>query len=138
MSFHRDLPESITTTTTTSDRSVEIAQFCRGFLNGNYQHLHQIVAEYDGKFARIDIVFTSHNFDNTFQLICKYLFTARPATSSYVLAVLGFAVTIDNQLKNSSTWYSSDIMVGSLTSVLVDINFDPRCVEYTRSLCVLL
>lgn len=134
MSFHRDMSKTITT----SERSIEIEQFCRGFLNGNYQHLHQIIAKYDGKFARINIVFTSNNFDNIFQLICKNLFTIRPATTGYVLAVLGFAVTIDNQLKNSSSWYRSDTMVSSLTSVLIDINFDPRCVEYTRSFCILL
>ena len=135
MSFHRDMSKTITTT---SGRNVEIEQFCRGFLNGNYRHLHQIITRYDGEFARIDIVFTSNNFDNTFQLICKNLFTIRPATSGYVLAVLGFAVTIDNQLKNSSSWYRSDTMVSSLTSVLIDINFDPRCVEYTGSFCILL
>ena len=115
----------------------DIEQFCwRFLLDGDYQHLHRIVAKYEGKFARINIEFTVANFDSTFQLICKILFTTRPATSAYVLAVLGFAVAIDNQLKHLE-WYRSDTMIVSLTGILVDINFNPRCIESTGSFCVL-
>ena len=118
---------------------IEIEKFCRGFLlDGDYQHIHRIVAEYDEKLACINIEFTASNFNSTFQQICKNLFATRSATTGYILAVLAFAVTIDNRLKHSSSWYSSDVMIVSLTSVLVDVNFNPSRVATAGSFCTLL
>ena len=117
----------------------EIEHFCRGFLlDGNYCHLHKIVAEYDEELlCSIDIEFTANNFDTTFQAICRSLFAIRPVTTAYVLAVLGFAMNIDNRLKHLS-WYRSDEMIVSLTSVLVDVKFDPRCIVTGYTFCTLL
>ena len=132
VSLHRDVSKAMMSRT-------EIEQFCRGFLlDGDYQHLHRIVAEYDEKLACINIEFTASNFNSTFQQICKNLFATRSVTAGYVLAVLAFAVNIDNRLKHSSSWYSSDVMIVSLTSVLVDVNFNPSRVAAAGSFCTLL
>ena len=104
----------------------EIEQFCRRFLlDHDYQHLQLIITEYDERFAHVNIEFTFENFNSTFQLICKNLFTARPATSAYVLTILGFAMNIDRRLK-ISYWYKSDDMIALLTDVLVDVHFSPK------------
>ena len=118
----------------------EIEQFCRGFLlDGDYQHLHRIAFEYDEKIALINIEFTASNFSSTFQQICKNLFATRSVTTGYVLDVLAFAVNIDNRLKHSSSsWYSFDVMIVSLTNVLVDVNFIPSQVVFAGSFCTLL
>ena len=93
----------------------DIENFCRGFFRGDYRHLHEIFAEYDEQLSySIDMLtFTASNFDITFQAICRSLFATRPATTAYVLAVLGFAMNIDNRLKHSSSssWYRSDAMI---------------------------
>ena len=113
---------------------IEIEQFCRSFLNGDYQQLHGIVSKYDEYFARINIQFTVDNFLSTFNSICSRVFTIRPATSAYVLAVLGLAMAIDKKL-NHLTWYRTDMLVVSMTNILVDINFNPNM--FTSNRCIL-
>ena len=113
---------------------IEIEKFCRSLLNGGYQQLHEIVSKYDEQFARINIQFTNDNFHSTFELICSRFFASRPATSAYVLAVLGFAMAIDKKL-NHLSWYSRDMLVISMTSIPVDINFNPNM--FTSNRCII-
>ena len=113
---------------------IEIEKFCRSFLNGGYQQLHGIVSKYDEQFARINIQFTYDNFHSTFELICSRFFATRPATSAYVLAVLGFAMAIDKKI-NHSSWYRTDMLVISMTDILVDIIFNPNMFASNR--CIL-
>ena len=118
-------------------RRAEIEHFCRGFLHGEYHHLHTTVSEYDEDILScvVDILprLSEHcNFDSTFQAICRSVFETTSSSSSTggcigrVLAVLSFAVHIDSGLKYHS-WYSREEIVGSLSSVLLlYTNFDPK------------
>ena len=115
----------------------EIEQFCREFLLDNgYRHIHDIIGEYDERMSCIDISsFTAHNFDRSFQMVCRSLFAVRAASTAYIVAVLGFAVNVDRRLKedgansassSSSSWYNPDIMIVSLVSALARVNFNPE------------
>ena len=120
-------------------RPAEIEEFCRSFLLGtNYQHLHEIIGEYDEQFNSIDIhLFEAVFFNETFKMICRSLFAKRPASNAYVLALLGFAVNIDSRLKGTE-WYTVDAMISSLTQVLLDVNFNINQVQTRYTLCTLL
>ena len=95
---------------------IEIEQSCRSFLNGGYQQLHGIVSKYDEQFARINIQFTADNIHSTFKSICSRFFTIRPATSAYVLAVMGFAMAIDKKLNHLKS-YRTDMLVVSISRI---------------------
>ena len=103
---------------------IEIEKFCRSLFNGRYQQLHGIVSKYDEHFARINIQFTYDNFHSTFELICIRFFATRPATSAYVLAVPRFGMAVDKKLNH--------MLVVSMTSILVDINFNPNMFTSNR------
>ena len=125
----------------------EIERFCRDLLlldkeggGGKYQHLQKIITEYDAQLSySIEIhIFTVDNFDTVFRGICRRLFETRPASTTYVLALLSFAVHIDKRLKDIS-WYKTDMTISVLTRVLVHINFNPaRLHANHQSFCTLL
>ena len=123
----------------------EIERFCRDLLlldneGGKYQHLQKIITEYDARLScSIEIhIFTADNFDTMFRGICRRLFETRPASTTYVLALLSFAVHIDKRLKDIS-WYKTDMTISVLTRELVHINFNPvRLHTYHQSFCTLL
>ena len=126
-------------------RKEDIEHFCREFLHGGYQHLHTIVSEYDEGIlsTAMEILprLSEHRyFVSTFQSICKAVFDAAPTRQENsvgrVLAVLSFALHIDNRLLCRS-WYTREEIVGVLTSVLLHTNFDPEQVTGTNIFCTL-
>ena len=111
--------------------------FCRNFFSGHYHHLQRIVDEYEDMFSSIDVqtlLSVSGNFDSAFQSICRRVFTPKQSNNNncgssgssdaYVIAVLGFALYTDKQLKDYS-WYTQEVMICSLTNALLGVNFKP-------------
>ena len=73
-------------------RRDEIEKFCRNFLHSGHQQLHELVGNYECKFTQIDIqqLFTKDTLDDSFQSISNDVFTLRPASNGYIMAILGF------------------------------------------------
>ena len=112
-------------------RPAEVEEFCRSFLLGtNYQHLYKLMGERSVELDSIDVhLFAADNFNEVFQNICGSLFAQRPASNSYILALLGFAVNIDRRLKGKE-WYAVDAMISSLTWALLNVNFNIKNVDF--------
>ena len=113
-------------------RRQEIEQFCRDFVKGgSNRHLHNLIDNYRHLLAQIDIQrmdITQETFDRSFKNICRKLFNTRPATDkSYIIALLGFALTLNEyHVSYHCYWYHVDMLINSLADVLEDINFQPK------------
>ena len=117
-------------------------EFCRNFINGGNKHLHDVIDNYRHLFSQIDIKqlnLTQETFDITFKNICKILFNTRSTGSSYIIALLGFALTLNEYyLSYYCYWYHVDILINSLTDVLEDINFQPKELIDEPTCCIIL
>ena len=127
--------------TTTMASRTAVEYFCRRLVSGHYTHIHRIANEYKDKFACIDMtpLTIEEDFASMFESICRHVFALKKTDVVYsdVLAVLGFALYTDKQLKDCS-WYNQDILVQSLTNALLDVNFKPyRLVGTTHTTCIL-
>ena len=120
----------------------EIMEFCRNFINGDNKHLQDVIDNYRHLFSQIDIKqinLTQETFDITFKNICKILFNTRSAGSSYIIALLGFALTLNEYyLSYYCYWYDVDMLIDSLTDVLEDINFQPKELIDEPTCCIIL
>ena len=123
-------------------RRQEIEQFCRDFLKGGNMHLHKLIDNYRHLLAQIDIRqmdITKETFDRSFKNICKMLFSTRSTDKSYIIALLGFALTLNEyHLSYYCSWYHIDMLIDSLTDVLEYINFQPQDFISTRTDCIIL
>ena len=135
------MPAAVKTTTMSSRAAIEY--FCRNFFSGHYDHLQRIAGEYEDRFCSIDVqtLSDSGTFDSAFQDICRRVFTSKQSSincsDAYVIAVLGFALRMNKQLKDYS-WYTQETMICSLTNALVEVNFKPyRLVSTTHITCTL-
>ena len=124
-------------------RRQEIDQFCRDFLKGGNIHLHNVIDNYRHLFAQIDIRqmdISQETFDHSFKNICKRLFNTRPTDKGYIIALLGFALTLNEYHRSyHCSWYHADMLINSLVDVLEDINFQPSELLDTPSTnCIIL
>ena len=74
----------------------EIMEFCRNFINGSNKYLLDVIDNYRHLLTQIDIQqlnITQETFDIAFKIICRKLFNMRPADKSYIIPLLGFALT---------------------------------------------
>ena len=118
----------------------DIEQFCWDFLLGKNTHLQAIVVAYKPALSHIDMKclnFTLDTFDETFQRICKVLFTTRPVQHGRILALLGFAIEIEVYHRTCS-WYNSVILVRSVINALQEIDFHPDELLLKSTSCTLL
>ena len=85
----------------------EIEKCCHNFLHGNsYRQLHELIDNYERVFSHIDIQqFTQDTLDCSLHRICSEVFTHRPVSKGYIIAVLGFSEAI-HKYHCSSSWYS--------------------------------
>ena len=124
------------------NRRQEIEQFCRNFLKGDNIHLHRLIDNYRHLFTQINIRqldITQETFDRSFKTISKMLFNTRSTDKSYIIALLGFALTLnENHLSYYCSWYCIDMLIDSLTDVLEDINFQPKELISTKTDCIIL
>ena len=82
---------------------------------------------------------TQETFDRSFKNICKKLFSTRSTDNSYITALLGFALTLNEyHLSYYCPWYHIDMLIDSLTDVLEDINFQPKELISTPTDCIIL
>jgi len=120
----------------------EIEQFCRDFVKGYHIHLHKLIDNYRHLLAQIDIRqmdITQEAFDRSFKSICRKLFNTRSTDKSYIIALLGFALTLNEyHLSYRCTWYHVDMLIDSLTDVLQDINFQPKELIDEPTNCMIL
>ena len=121
----------------------EIMEFCRNFINGDNKHLHDIIDNYRHLFSQIDIQHLNlrqETFDHSFKNICKRLFNIRPADMSYIIALLGFALTLNEyyHLSYYCYWYHVDMLIDSLADVLEDVNFQPKELIDESTCCIIL
>ena len=120
----------------------EIEQFCRDFVKGGNIHLHNLIDNYRPLLAQIDIRqmdITQETFDRSFKNICRKLFNTRPTDKSYIIALLGFALTLNEyHLSYYCSWYHVDMLINSLTDVLENINFQPKEFIKEHTYCIIL
>ena len=125
-------------------RREEIMEFCHNFINdGDNKHLHDIIDNYRHLFSQIDIQhlnLTPETFDHSFKNICKRLFNTRPTDKSYIIALLGFALTLNDYYYQSyyCYWYHVDMLIDSLADVLEDVNFQPKEFIDESTCCIIL
>ena len=120
----------------------EIEQFCYDFINGGNVYLHNLVDNYRHLLTQIDIRrlnITQEMFDRSFKNICRKLFDIRPADKSYIIAILGFALTLhEYHLLYHCSWYHVDMLINSLADVLEHINFQPKELTDEPTYCIIL
>ena len=120
----------------------EIEQFCYDFIKGGNVYLHNLVDNYRHLLAQIDIRrlnITQEMFDRSFKNICRKLFDTRPADKGYIIALLGFALTLhEYHLLYHCSWYHVDMLIISLTDVLEDIHFQPKELTDEPTYCIIL
>ena len=120
----------------------EIEQFCHDFIKGGNVYLHNLVDNYRRLFAQIDIRrlnITQEMFDRSFKNICRKLFNTRSTVKSYIIALLGFALTLhEYHLSYHCSWYHVDMLINTLADVLEDINFQPKELIDTSTNCMIL
>ncbi len=124
-------------------RRQEIEQFCRDLFKGGNIHLHNVIDNYRHLFAQIDIRqmdITQETFDRSFKNISKMLFNIRSTDKSYITALLGFALTLNEyHLSYYCSWYHVDMLINSLADVLEDINFQSNeLLDTPTSNCIIL
>ena len=107
-------------------RHDEIERFCRNFLHGNgHQQLHERNGNYEREFSQIDIQqFTKETFDGSFQSICNDVFTYRPVSNGYIIAILS----------NTQTSLLIFVVHYSLLTVLEGIGFHHEQLAPSRSI----
>ena len=125
-----------------NNRRQEIEQFCRDFIKGGNMHLHNLIDNYRHLFSQIDIQrlnITQEMFDRSFKNICRKLFNTRPTDKSYIIALLGFALTLHEYHQSYyCSWYHTDMLIDSLVDVLEDINFQPKEFTDESTYCIIL
>ena len=116
----------------TSERRDEIGHFCRDLFRGGNQRVRDIVTDYKHLFVQMNMVqmdFTEETFSETLERICRKVFTCRtPVPTSYVIAILGYALEVNRCLKDNSnnTWYKTDMLINVMVNVLEEVGFDCR------------
>ena len=120
----------------------EIEQFCHDFVKGGNIYLHNLIDNYRHLFSQIDIRrlnITHEMFDRSFKNICRQLFNTRPADKSYIIALLGFALTLhEYHLLYHCSWYHVDMLINSLADVLENINFQAKEFTDESAYCIIL
>ena len=122
-------------------RRSEIKHFCREFLSGDIKHLNRVIHGCDMLLSGMDLTalhLSSDNLDDSFRTICSEVFTSRPQTYGYIIAILAFTVEIDKFLhRTNALWYQTDMIELSLVSVLGEIkNFKP--IQLYPRRCIIL
>ena len=124
------------------NRREEIEQFCHDFVKGGNIYLHNLIDNYRHLFVQIDIRqlnITQEMFDRSFKNICRKLFNTRPTDKSYIIALLGFALTLhEYHLLYHCSWYHVDMLINTLADVLEDIKFQPKELKDTPCNCMIL
>ena len=120
----------------------EIDQFCHDFIKGGNMYLHNLIDNFRHLFSEIDIRrlnITQEMFDRSFKNICRKLFNTRPTDKSYIIALLGFALTLhEYHLSYQCSWYHVDMLINSLADVLEDIHFQPKDLTDECTYCIIL
>ena len=119
----------------------EIEHFCRDFFKGNNIQLYKVIDNYKHLLADINIQqmnLTQDTFSNSFKSICKELFRERSSANEYIIALLGFALKLNEYHCSYSFWYHDDILIDSLSDVLEEINFQPKELIDKQTYCIIL
>ena len=118
------------------DRRQRTIGFCYSVLNGQNKQICDVIEEHN--FSPLDIgglKLTKETFDISFKHVCKELFRIRPVRISYIIPIFAYAMKLNEfHLLHCKDWYESDLLVCSLTDVLIE-----NGIEVTiRSKCTLL
>ena len=110
---------------------------CRNFLHGNnHWQQYELIGNYERVFSQIDIQqFTQDTLDYSFHCKRSEVFTHKPSSKGYIIAVLGFSEAI-HKYYCSSLWYTIDVLMYSLVNVLENITVNPN--QLTPSYCTIL
>ena len=73
-------------------------------------------------------------FGDGFKSVCRELFKLRRPRAAYVIAILAYALELDEYHLMHCSWYHTDILTNSLVEVLMTNGFAP----YTLNMCTLL
>ena len=111
-----------------------VIRFCQSVLNGKDKQICRIISAHDFSPLNVGVLNLSKDtFKDSFTSVCAELFSTRPAHASYIIVVFADALKLD-EYHRSKAWYETDILVYSLTDVLIANGFE----VYTSSMCTLL
>ena len=111
-----------------------VIRFCRSVLSGENKQICRIIDEHDFSALNVGVMkLTRDTFEDSFKRVCKDLFSMRPAHTSYIIVVFAYALKLD-EYHRCKAWYETDILICSLTDVLIANGFE----AYTSNLCTLL
>ena len=114
--------------------------FCRQFLTGHssYEHLYGILENYSDMYTQIpkDIFQDRESLENGFKRICYKIISTRGNGRSYILAILGWTIHVNEHYK-SMDWYDTELLQTSLIEILNYTSFDPS-IFCKKSTCIIL
>ena len=118
----------------------EIEHFCRDFFRGNNTYLNDIIATYRHLLKQIDMQsmnFSRDTLGKSFKRVCEELFALRSTDNAYIITTFAFALEIHEYHKYPCSWYNLDLLIGSMTIVPEEIDFNPKQLAKPSG-CILL
>ena len=107
----------------------EIKQFCVELLNKVNPQLNNFI---DSFISQIKINIQEYNIETALSFkimvtqVGRNIFETRPTTNTYIIPFLALAVKLNDYFTEPTfPWYSTDILVTTLTDILENINFQP-------------
>lgn len=119
----------------------EIAQFCRGVLTRQNEQICGLINTQGLTMSRLDIAgmnLTRDTFGDSFSGVCEKLFEMRRPRSAYIIAILAYALKLDEYCTLHCTWYSRELLIYTLTDIFVDVGLDPDVLSTRHRRCTLL
>ena len=119
----------------------EIDQFCRGVLTRQNERICGLINAHGIAMSRLDIGgmnLTRDTFGASFIGVCEKLFEMRRPRTAYIIAILAYALKLDEYCTLDCTWYSRELLIYTLTDIFVDVGLDLNVLSTRHRRCTLL
>ena len=120
----------------------EIDQFCRGVLTRQNEQICELIDSQGlAWMSRLDIAgmnLTRDTFGDSFSVVCEKLFEMRRPRTAYIIAILAYALKLDEYCTLHCTWYSIELLIYTLTDIFVNVGLDLDVLSTTHRRCTLL
>ena len=119
----------------------EIDQFCRGVLTRQNERICGFINTQGLVMSRLDIAgmnLTRDTFGTSFIGVCEKLFEMRRPRTAYIIAILAYALKLDEYCTLHCTWYSRELLIYTLIDIFVDVSLDLDVLSTRHRRCTLL
>ena len=111
-----------------------LIRFCQSVLDGQNKEICTIIDGHDFSSLNIgEMKLTRDTFGDSFKRVCEELFRLRPPHTSYIIVLFAYALEL-HEYHRGIAWYESDLLILSLTDVLIANGFE----AYLSNRCTLL